>query len=257
MFTPPPSPLPLPRIIVTDDVPALINEDQEVKTSNMNVEKGLLAVPSSGISMHSSQRVAMELAEERCQEKRRTARRIRWGVLVVPIILIFVALTSKRISVLQNFDDASLNLPRRVANTDMGRPSITGHEWIHHQHKRQEATQLSEASVQSTEIIATSVSATGSQTDTPTSTTSVPQTEQTIPPVPDSSNPPTLPTPFPQPYDTLGVASGVKTQGCQTFFQNMTQSEAFRTCRPFSLLFQYSTEFIEVRSTHGVYHFFC
>ena len=139
----------------------------------------------------------------------------------------------------------------------MGRPSIAGHEWIHHQHRRQEATQLSEASVQSTEIIATSVSATGSQTDTPTSTTSVPQTEQTIPPVPDSSNPPTLPTPFPQPYDTLGVASGVKTQGCQTFFQNMTQSEAFRTCRPFSLLLQYSTEFIEVRSTHGVYHFFC
>ena len=73
MFTPPPSPLPLPRIVVTDDVPALIDEDQEVKTSHMNVEKGLLAVPSPGISMPSSQQVAMELAEERYQEKRRTA----------------------------------------------------------------------------------------------------------------------------------------------------------------------------------------
>jgi hypothetical protein len=72
-------------------------------------------------------------------------------------------------------------------------------------------------------------------------TTLPPQTQQTIPPVPSSS--PILPTPFPAPLTT---ANDFTTQGCQAFFRNMTQSESFLACRPFSLLMQFSSTFVNV-----------
>jgi hypothetical protein len=34
---------------------------------------------------------------------------------------------------------------------------------------------------------------------------------------------------------------------CSNFFSNMTSSAPFRSCRPFSMLFGSSTEFINVR----------
>lgn len=82
--------------------------------------------------------------------------------------------------------------------------------------------------------------------NTPTPTSSVPQTSQTIPPAPPASNPPALPTPFPQPYDSVGATTNLSTQACQAFFTNMTQADDFRKCRPLSLLLSYSNVFIQV-----------
>lgn len=56
---------------------------------------------------------------------------------------------------------------------------------------------------------------------------------------------PTLPTPFPQPFDTT-LSANFSTTGCYNFFLNMTAADAFRSCRPFSLLVSTSNAFIEV-----------
>jgi hypothetical protein len=68
-----------------------------------------------------------------------------------------------------------------------------------------------------------------------------------VPTVPASGASLPLPTPFPQPFDsTLG--QNFSTQGCAAFFANMTQAPAFRSCRPFSLLFHQSSAFFNVRA---------
>ena len=82
-------------------------------------------------------------------------------------------------------------------------------------------------------------------------TTLPPQTQQTIPPVPAS--PPVLPTPFPAP---LTQANDFTTQGCQAFYRNLTQSEPFLACRPFSLLIQFSNTFLNVCFSHFLNLFF-
>ncbi|KIJ36352.1 hypothetical protein M422DRAFT_782267 [Sphaerobolus stellatus SS14] len=60
-----------------------------------------------------------------------------------------------------------------------------------------------------------------------------------VPAIPSS---PILPTPFPQPFDTL--TANFSTAGCQAFFLNFTQDEAFRQCRPFSFLLNASSGFL-------------
>ncbi|EJC97762.1 uncharacterized protein FOMMEDRAFT_98111 [Fomitiporia mediterranea MF3/22] len=116
-------------------------------------------------------------------------------------------------------------------------------------HKRQTLSLTNPAAPSSTILVTTplvSISGSGAPSQTASPTTTVPQTEQTIPPVPDAANAPPLPTPFPQPYDSTGT-NFVTTQTCANFFTNMTQSSAFRTCRPFSLLEQFSNDFIEAQ----------
>lgn len=276
MFTPPPSPLPLPRIVVTDS-----DSPDSSRTEEENVFETSLSrkLPSSLTSdpnekrMQEAQAVAVEAFIHGYERKRRTARRMRWAVLLVPAVLILVALTSRRIALLDDaLDDISLALGSRnegiglvdesgamsdmvVELTEGGSttatpsPSLSRHDQTHH-HKRQTLSLTNPAAPSSTVLIssisslAPSDSASTSQAGSPTTT--VPQTEQTIPPVPDSSNPPVLPTPFPQPFETSGPESNLTMQTCANFFTNMTQQPAFRSCRPFSLLEQFSDEFIEV-----------
>lgn len=203
------------------------------------------------------------------EQKRRTGRRTRWAVLLVPAVLILVALTSRRISMFGAFDDdwdsaldADVDGIRHEAADDGLSPEtevVWRNEDIqqqgHHRHKRQTLSLSNPAVPSSSDLITESSSSSPSSSDlsssaapseTASPTTTVPQTEQTIPPVPDSSNPPVLPTPFPQPYDTTGATSNLTTQACVNFFTNMTQAKEFRTCRPFSLLEYYSSDFIEV-----------
>lgn len=56
---------------------------------------------------------------------------------------------------------------------------------------------------------------------------------------------PVLPTPFPQPFDTT-LSTNFSTTTCYDFFLNMTQVDAFRSCRPFSLLISTSYAFTQV-----------
>ena len=54
-----------------------------------------------------------------------------------------------------------------------------------------------------------------------------------------------LPTPFPQPFDSIST-EGFLTVGCMQFVVNMTLDPQFRSCRPFSLLMETSSAFIKV-----------
>ncbi|KAK2461305.1 hypothetical protein APHAL10511_006832 [Amanita phalloides] len=69
----------------------------------------------------------------------------------------------------------------------------------------------------------------------------LPVSHQSIPTVP--SSPPVLPTPFPQPF-SAGIPSDNMSVACVNFFTNMTNSLAFRSCRPFSMLFDSSDDFM-------------
>ncbi|EIW82840.1 hypothetical protein CONPUDRAFT_136073 [Coniophora puteana RWD-64-598 SS2] len=62
-------------------------------------------------------------------------------------------------------------------------------------------------------------------------------------PTPTVPSSPVLPTPFPQPFDTT-MSTNFSTQSCYNFFLNMTQTQPFRDCRPFSLLLLHSDKFI-------------
>jgi hypothetical protein len=82
----------------------------------------------------------------------------------------------------------------------------------------------------------------------PASTVSVDNTHTTssttlLPIVPITT--PVLPTPFPQPLDS-SLTRNFTTSACYQFFLNMTNTLPFRSCRPFSLLLQSSSEFTEV-----------
>ena len=212
------------------------------------------------------------------ERKRRMARRTRWAVLLVPAVLVLVALTSRRASLSAPsstfgvLDELETALGLGVEKVDVGDeaslvPSEVGTGAVvvpiqgesdrhdsthatHHVYKRQTLSLSNPAAPSGSVLTAPSDSPSDpspSDPGTPPPTTTVPQTEQTIPPIPDeNNNPPALPTPFPQPFDTTGATSNVTTQACANFFTNMTQTLPFRSCRPFSLLEQFSFEFIEV-----------
>ena len=64
-------------------------------------------------------------------------------------------------------------------------------------------------------------------------------------PIPTVPVDPTLPTPFPQAFDTT-LSTNFSTMSCYNFFVNMTQVDAFVSCRPFSLLSFSSYAFAQV-----------
>lgn len=146
--------------------------------------------------------------------KRKTASRIRWSILAVPIVLVLITLTTRYISHPVAFDlFSALQLePHDSSQFD---------DWgLHKRHPSPAAPHVARAS--------------GSPTP---SVTSVP----TIP-----NNPP-LPTPFPQPFDTT-LSKNFSTQACVNFYTNMTLSLPFRRCRPFGLLAEYSSRFIQAQT---------
>ncbi|EED85071.1 predicted protein [Postia placenta Mad-698-R] len=91
----------------------------------------------------------------------------------------------------------------------------------------------------------TFVSSPASASASASSTPSTISASSTIPTIP--ATPPVLPTPFPQPFSSLG-SSNFATESCYIFFQNMSDTDPFRTCRPFSLLVQSSADFINSMS---------
>lgn len=94
-----------------------------------------------------------------------------------------------------------------------------------------------------TTAAATSTTATGSSSST--ATTSIPATAQNLPTLPTAS--PVLPTPFPQPWDS-DISQNFSTQSCYNFFLNMTNSDNFRSCRPFGMLHRTSNVFSALQS---------
>ena len=147
--------------------------------------------------------------------KRRRTSRIRWSILAVPAILVLITLTTRCISHPALFDPISEFLHEL-------HDSIEFNDWgIHIRHPNPEHLAASHAA--------------RANNDPSPSVTTVP----TIP-----VNPP-IPTPFPQPFDTT-LPKNFSTQACVDFYTNMTLSPQFRQCRPFGLLSEYSSQFIDV-----------
>ncbi|KAF7763989.1 hypothetical protein Agabi119p4_8526 [Agaricus bisporus var. burnettii] len=216
MFTPPPSPRP--------------TGPKQAESSGTCTSSATLAPPPVSFAMSSHDR------------KRRAGRQFRWAVLIVPLVLIIITLSSRYVT-----HPAAFDIFSSPSSEDWSQLLENGKGW--HLHKRHPFPGFEDDNnVPLSSIVApplpTSAVPSGSAAPDPSPALTTPQAIPTVP-----SAPPTLPTPFPQAYDqhfTLNFTS----PSCLTFFKNMTNSPAFRKCRPFSLLSQSSSAFIDAQSNY-------
>lgn len=164
--------------------------------------------------------------------KRRAAVRTKWTILLVPLVLIIITLSTRHIAH-PAFFDALSGLP------DNCRSERQWSGWG--LHKRHPDPQTDG---QSTVAFPSSVSS-----SLPASSTSPPT--PTSPNVPTIPSNPVLPTPFPQPFDTT-LSSNFSTESCLNFYTNMTESAPFRQCRSFGLLLQSSSEFLQAQGNFSL-----
>jgi hypothetical protein len=185
MFTPPPSPLPF-------------KPKDAKRRATIDTE-----------SVAASARLSPPLASPH-DIKRATGRRMRWAVLLVPLVIILITASTRY-------------LVHPVAFDVFSQPPIwdslvlTAGDWTPHKRHPSPEPQQSGG----------------------TSTNSANAPLPTIPTNPD------LPTPFPQPFDS-DLTQNFSSISCFNFFSNMTNAPAFRSCRPFSMLLQSSANFIDV-----------
>ncbi|KAI0370547.1 hypothetical protein BV20DRAFT_1035778 [Pilatotrama ljubarskyi] len=165
--------------------------------------------------------------------KKRIARRTKWAVFLVPLVLALIGLSTRYLTHPAAFDALRPRSSwRNVAD------SVT--DW--RPHKRHAAPDPAPADTAQATTIG-SAKPTGSSLSLASSAseaapTAVDTSKTTVP-----SAPPVLPTPFPQPFDQ-SLSTNFTTVACQAFFTNMTQTAPFRECRPFSLLVSDSSAFI-------------
>lgn len=145
--------------------------------------------------------------------KGETVRRTKWTVVLFPVALIIIMLSTRYFARPRSIDHISSNLS--ALDWQSWRP----HRQVHQKHRRATSTTL---------VL-------------PTASSSSPAVPQTLPPIPSAT--PILPTPFPQAFDT-SLTRNFSAQSCYDFFTNMTSTLPFRSCRPFSLLLQSSEAFI-------------
>ena len=161
----------------------------------------------------SAQAVPPEASPNAALKRRRTSR-IRWSILTVPAVLVLITLTTRYISHPILFDSIS-GFPYEPHN------NVEFDDWgLHKRHSSLEHPAVPHPA----------------RADDPSPTVT------TVPTIPVD---PPLPTPFPQPFDTT-FSKNFSTQACVDFYTNMTLSLQFRQCRPFGLLTQYSSQFIDV-----------
>lgn len=145
--------------------------------------------------------------------KRATGRRTRWAVLAVPLVIILITASTRYFTHPAAFD---LFSEAPVWDTLV---TTTGIWTPHKRHPSPEPQQSGGAS--------------------PTASANAP-----LPTIPTN---PALPTPFPQPFDS-DITQNFSSISCFNFFSNMTNTPAFRACRPFSMLQQSSNDFINVKN---------
>ncbi|KAF8965098.1 hypothetical protein BDZ97DRAFT_1659359 [Flammula alnicola] len=217
MFTPPPSP-------------------QPARTTARPI-----AIPES---RSNDSREAMESYSSSLEAKRWTGRRFRWAVVLVPLVIIFITarIGYKTSRVAQESSQPLLPISWHGFEE--------GSSWRHHKrHPEPEPAPQGQSSVSSSPSGSSLVSASATTTATAASSassSSIPVSSQPVPVIP-ASPPTSLPTPFPQPFDGT-LAQNFSSLTCSNFFTNMTNSAPFRQCRPFSMLLQSSTQFINAQT---------
>ncbi|KAI0792506.1 hypothetical protein C8Q75DRAFT_753184 [Abortiporus biennis] len=231
MFTPPASPTP-PRLQRHDNA-----RDPSADTSDLESDPKVVLVTNvrSGTSplspVQSRARTRSKSTPNQPDEaKQRTARRMRWSILMVPAVLILITLSTRYLSHPAVLDLLSNHHGPLHWDVDAVK--------LHKRHPQAQAQTISLPTPTASQLSVAPQSSGSSSSATPTSAS------QTIPTIPAS--PPVLPTPFPQPLDTT-LSLNFSTLGCENFVLNMTQSQPFRACRPFSLLEQSSSAFLEAQ----------
>lgn len=163
------------------------------------------------------------------EAKRVISRRTKWTVITVPLVLILITCTTRSLT-----HPALLDIISGEPVLDTWSPSLSG--WRPH---KRHPEPMPQAGASSGIVFPTTVAATS--TAAPATTSAAAQAVPTIP-----STAPTLPTPFPQPFDS-NLQANFTSLSCQNFFENMTNTQSFRSCRPFGLLLQSSASFTEVQ----------
>jgi hypothetical protein len=235
MFTPPPSPQPLPLDSSHSTDPPVPSPSLSPPSSShpsLNPVPALSQPPLKNGARRRTAETGMLAVQDR---KRRTAWRTGLTVILLPLLLALFALLA-RFAWRPLFLDLLVGLSP-VTRVNSADGTVRARHSAHMLHRRQSgATTMPSVEPPSTSSAAGIVFPLGSPTIPPP-----PFGER--PTIPSSS--PVLPTPFPQPYEaTPGL--NFTTNSCGTFFLNMTQSLPFRQCRPFSFLSQTSSSFLQV-----------
>jgi hypothetical protein len=235
MFTPPPSPQPLPLKAFHSIDPLIPSSSLSPPSSPDPPLSPVLALSEPPLK-NGVRKMAAETSVLAVQDrKRRTAWRTGLTVILLPLLLALFTLLARFASRPLFLDLQVGTLPGTRVNSALG--TVRTEHSAHALHRRQSgATTTRSDEPPSTSSSAGVVFPSGTSTTPPPPSGAAP----TIP-----SSPPVLPTPFPQPFETtLGL--NFTTNSCQTSFLNMTQSLPFRQCRPFSFLSQTSSSFLQV-----------
>lgn len=158
--------------------------------------------------------------------KKRTGRQFRRAVIIVPLVLMAITISARLLSLTPFSPPVPVSWHGLIADGSNRRP--------HRRHPLPEPQMPQSSSSSSAPSTSTSLGA--------ASSTGI--SNQITPTVP--SSPPPLPTPFPQPFDG-NLAQNFSSVSCFNFFGNMTNTQPFRACRPFSLLLQSSDSFINAQ----------
>ncbi|KAI9465757.1 hypothetical protein BJY52DRAFT_1164016, partial [Lactarius psammicola] len=244
MFTPPPSPLPVP-FKYSDGTPTFSSPLPTLPASHQRsmTPAFKLSSPPAPAKYPSRERREHAILLAIHDRKRQTGWRTCIMAIVVPLLLVLVTLSTR-------YFTPSLLMDLVAGLFPESHPiPACGSKWtsdpVHSLQRRQNGPSVVPAGAPPSSsppgIIFPSLDTVSPSTPpTPTQSTS-----SGVPTVPASS--PVLPTPFPQPFDTT-LANNFTTNSCETFFTNMTQSPPFRQCRPFSFLSQTSSSFLEAQS---------
>ncbi|KAH9177737.1 hypothetical protein EDB89DRAFT_1844723 [Lactarius sanguifluus] len=225
MFTPPPSPLPVP-LKYSDAIPLVSSPTSHQRSMDPAFELSSPPAPARERREHASVLAIQD-------RKRQTGWRTCIMAITLPLLLALVTL-STRYSTLPLFMD--LAAPNWASDP------------VHFLQRRQDGPNPVSAGVPPSNSTPSGSGITFPTFGTVLSSTPPTPTQspsQGVPTIPTSS--PVLPTPFPQPFDTT-LANNFTTTECGSFFLNMTQSAPFRQCRPFSFLSQTSSAFLQAQS---------
>ncbi len=245
MFTPPPSPLPVP-LKYSDGTPPFSSPPPTLPASHQQsmISAFKLSSPPASSKFPARERREHASVPAIQDRKRQTGWRTCIMAIMVPLLLVLVTLSTRYFTPSLFMDLVAGLFPESRPNPACGTNWTS--DSVHLLQRRQNGPIAVPAGVPPSTspsgIIFPSTGAVLPSTP-PTPTQS---TDSSIPTIPTSS--PVLPTPFPQPFDTT-LANNFTTNSCETFFTNMTQSPPFRQCRPFSFLSQTSSSFLEVSAS--------